>query len=214
VGAALRDDPLDRRRRSLAPDWIIATLDEDGTFTASWPVTDDPDVSTGSGRVPYMRVIENVGRIAPRNYKVEIAAGGTPLNLALIPHLNDGSEDYAIRGGEAELPLLYLIDKGIQHWELAPSGITPDTYLNHVRYDEFGLATAGTLEPYLTQADLDGTLLVLSADLANTSDPAKGDALVGFKQTDTGAAAGTVHSKLLTILSIRLRRGGRRRDAR
>jgi hypothetical protein len=71
---------------SLAPYWIIATVDPTtGTFTASWPVTDDPDVYTGSGRVPYMRVIENVGRIAPRNYKVEIQAGGTPLNLALIP---------------------------------------------------------------------------------------------------------------------------------
>jgi parallel beta-helix repeat protein len=187
---------------SEAPDWIIATLDEDGAFSASWPVTDDPDVYTGSGRTAYMRVIENVGRIAPRNYKVEIAAGGTPLNLALIPHLNDGSEDYAIRGGEANRLTDYLVDKGIQYWAPIPTGITPNEYYNHVRYDDLGRALDGTLEDYLTSADLEGGLLVVSADLANTSDPAKGDALVGFKQTDTGGVAGTVHSKLLTMLSV------------
>jgi hypothetical protein len=65
-----------------------------------------------------------------------------------------------------------------------------------------GRALDGTLEDYLTSADLEGGLLVVSADLANTSDPAKGDALVGFKQTDTGAAPSTVHDKLATILSI------------
>jgi parallel beta-helix repeat protein len=188
---------------SLAPEWIIATVDPaTGTFSASHPVTDDPDVYTGSGRVPYMRIIEYVGGIAPRNYKVEIQAGGTPLNLALIPHLNDGSEDYAIRGGAPSRLTDYLVDKGIQYWPPKTTGITPDVYYNHVRYDDLGRALDGTLEDYITPADLDEGILVARADLANADDPAKGDALVGFKQLDIGAVASTVHKKLGTILSI------------
>jgi hypothetical protein len=46
------------------------------------------------------------------------------------------------------------------------------------------------------------------ADLANTSDIAKGDALVGFKQANSsgvlgGATAATVHSKLQDVVSVR-----------
>lgn len=53
----------------------------------------------------------------------------------------------------------------------------------------------------------DSSLLVSLADLANTSDPAKGDALVGFRQSNssgnlTGAAGRTVHQKLQESVSI------------
>lgn len=44
--------------------------------------------------------------------------------------------------------------------------------------------------------------LTYAGDLANTSDPAKGDALVGFKQTGTGGVARTVHDKLNEITSV------------
>ncbi len=53
-------------------------------------------------------------------------------------------------------------------------------------------------------ADLDGFI----ADLANASDPAKGDALVGFRQSDSsgnlaGSVNSTVHKKLQEIISFK-----------
>jgi hypothetical protein len=44
---------------------------------------------------------------------------------------------------------------------------------------------------------------ILRADLANTTDPAKGDALVGFKQPVTGGTASTVHEKLSRYLDVK-----------
>lgn len=41
-----------------------------------------------------------------------------------------------------------------------------------------------------------------AADLANTSDVTKGDALIGFKQSLTGATASTVHAKLAQYVSV------------
>lgn len=43
---------------------------------------------------------------------------------------------------------------------------------------------------------------LLKADLANTSDNAKGDALVGFKQPYTGTSASTVHAKLARSMYV------------
>ena len=39
--------------------------------------------------------------------------------------------------------------------------------------------------------------------LANTDDPQKGDALIGFKQTVTGAVPRTVHDKLGEVVSVK-----------
>lgn len=41
------------------------------------------------------------------------------------------------------------------------------------------------------------------ADLANTSDIAKGDAMIGFKQSGTGAVGITVHDKLREFISVK-----------
>jgi hypothetical protein len=43
----------------------------------------------------------------------------------------------------------------------------------------------------------------LTSNLADTSSSSNGDALIGFKQPLSGAVAGTVHSKLLEIISIK-----------
>jgi hypothetical protein len=43
----------------------------------------------------------------------------------------------------------------------------------------------------------------LATDLANTSDTSKGDALIGFKQSGTGATARTVHAKLGEVVSVK-----------
>jgi len=48
-----------------------------------------------------------------------------------------------------------------------------------------------------------GTVYVSTADLANTSDPTKGDALVGFKSALTNAIARTVHNKLSDFVSVK-----------
>jgi len=40
-------------------------------------------------------------------------------------------------------------------------------------------------------------------DLANTTDPHKGDALIGFKQLYPGATPRTVHDKLGEVLSVK-----------
>lgn len=71
--------------------------------------------------------------------------------------------------------------------------------------DEINFTPSGDISASNVQAalaELDSEKVSV-ANLANTSDADKGDALVGFKQSDlTGATARTVHAKLREIVSI------------
>ena len=60
----------------------------------------------------------------------------------------------------------------------------------------------------ITDANIDAAVAVLKAELANNSDPALGDALIGFRQSTsagnvTGAVGRTVHQKLQESVSIK-----------
>lgn len=71
----------------------------------------------------------------------------------------------------------------------------------------FVLKNAGGVVQW-TQDGISGTIAgssitSLLADLASTSDPSKGSALVGFKQVGTGAVGRTVYSKLQESVSVK-----------
>ena len=51
--------------------------------------------------------------------------------------------------------------------------------------------------------DANGDVVQNPADLKDTADPAKGDALIGFRQSGTGAVARTVHDKLGEFVSVK-----------
>ena len=51
--------------------------------------------------------------------------------------------------------------------------------------------------------DANGDVVQNPADLKDTTDPAKGDALIGFRQSGTGAVARTVHDKLGEFVSVK-----------
>lgn len=75
-----------------------------------------------------------------------------------------------------------------------PSGVAPTVPVTGDFWNQ-----SGSLKFY------DGSTsqaLTYVGDLASTADPAKGDALIGFKQTGTGGVARTVHDKLNEVTSV------------
>ena len=85
---------------------------------------------------------------------------------------------------------------------------TGEIWLTSAQIYKFALYTS-TDVLIATWDNIDGIApSTVFADFANTSDVAKGDALVGFKQSNaagvlTGAVAGTVHTKLQEFVSAK-----------